>query len=206
MIRHWRNTVNKWKRKVLAVVEVFFFVLVVVPFLVLTTYRFFPQFEIWQTEKAGFVFPVYVDIVVILVAIGMILGKRKKLVEYGLDFRNICYQLDIAGMCFIPIVIASFPLGMGVNYKSWGGALILTSVQVGLLFFLGWTLRNKPTMGQTGMALLGLFLLPQAAGAQGVSIGKVAAVFLTYVLFVGFGEEILYRGYLQSRQIGRAHV
>ena len=38
-----------------------------------------------------------------------------------------------------------------------------------------------------------------ASGTVGQSIGKAFAEFVTYGLFVGFGEEIIFRGYMQSR-------
>jgi hypothetical protein len=50
-----------------------------------------------------------------------------------------------------------------------------------------------------GMAAAGMVFSSPTAGYASVPAGKAIALFLTYALFVGFGEEILYRGYIQSR-------
>jgi membrane protease YdiL (CAAX protease family) len=88
---------------------------------------------------------------------------------------------------------------MGVDHTSWTGALTLASIQVGLLFFLARLLQKKPSAGSMTLIGAGLILTPGLTQTGTVTVGKALAVFLTYALFVGFGEEILYRGYMQSR-------
>jgi membrane protease YdiL (CAAX protease family) len=61
---------------------------------------------------------------------------------------------------------------------------------------LAWLLRHKPTVGAAGVQAAGLIGMVGLAPATAC---KVAVVFLNYALFVGFGEEILYRGYIESR-------
>jgi len=186
------------KQKSLAVVEVSLVALIFVTLLTIGIYRIFPSFETWQTETIGFAFPVFVDVVMVGLSVLMILLRRKKLVDYGLRFTPLKYHIDIAATCFIPVVLAGFPLGMGVNYQSWDGALVMAAVQVGLLFLLALILRRKPSLPGAGMAAAGMIMFfPSATGAP--PAGKIIAIFLTYALFVGFGEEILYRGYVQSR-------
>lgn len=185
--------------KILAILEVFVVTFLCVPLLTLGIYRLFPGFEDWQTETAGFVFPILVDIIMVCLSVLMILLRRKKLIDYGLRFKPIKYHLDITATCFIPVVLASIPLGMGVDHTSWSGALILAAIQIGLLFILARMLQKKPSYDGLALMGAGLILMPGLTQTAPVTAGKALVVFLTYALFVGFGEEILYRGYMQSR-------
>ena len=186
-------------KKVLAVLEVICVAFLLVPFLTLGIYRLFPGFEAWQTEQLGFPFAVFVYVVMAAVSLLVILLRRKSLAEYGITFKNLPYQLDIAAACFIPVALSNMPMAMEVDYTSWSGALILAPVQIALLLFLGWLLRKKPSIKAVGLMGAGLFLAPGLAQAAGPTLGKALVLFSTFALFVGFGEEILYRGYMQSR-------
>lgn len=190
---------NSIVRKTLAVVEVMLVAFVVVPGLTLGLYRLLPQFETWQTAALGFPFPVFVYVIMIAVSLLLPWLRRQPLAAYGITFKPLRYQLDIAATCFIPVALANVPLGLGVNHKSWGGALLLAGIQIGLLFVLVWMLRQKPIAAAGGLWGAGLLLLSDSPTAGGATIGQAVALFLTYALFVGFGEEILYRGYMQSR-------
>lgn len=185
--------------KFLAVLEVFLVALVCIPLLTLGIYRIFPAFETWQTGTLGFAFPVFVDVVMVGLPVLLILARRKSLADYGLRFTPLKYHLDVAAACFIPVVLAGFPLGMGVDYQSWDGSLVMAAVQVGLLFILALIMRKKPSLPMMGMAAAGMIFSSPAVNSASVPPGKVFALFLTYALFVGFGEETLYRGYVQSR-------
>lgn len=185
------------KSRLLAVLEVFLIAFIIIPLLTLGIYRVFPAFESWQTKTAGFAFPVFVDVLMVGVSIAMIYLRREEMADYGLLFTPLKYHLGITASCFIPVVLAGFPLGMGVDFKNWPGAILMATIQIGLLFVLALILRKKPTAPNFGIAAAFVFLPVFASG--GVSAWKAIALFLTYALFVGFGEEILYRGYMQSR-------
>ncbi len=188
----------QWKTRFLAFLEVFSVSFLGIPLVTLGIYRLFPGFENWQTETLMFPYPVFVDVVMMAAAVGMVLLRGKRLADYGFKFRPLKYHLDTAAACFIPVVVATLPFGLGVDYTAWSGALILAAVQIGLLFVLARILRGKPAPASLGM-LGGLALLPGLNTAGGYLVGKALVVFLTYALFVGFGEEMLYRGYIQSR-------
>ena len=190
---------DKLSPKLLAVVEVFCVAFICIPFLTLGLYALFPEFESWQTESLGFPFPVFGHVVMVAVVLIVILLRRGKLADYGMRFDNPKYHLDIAAACFIPVVLASMPIGLGVDHTTWSGALILALTQIGLLFLLAFILRKKPASPTVGAVTASLmFLSPISNTAQPIAV-KAVVVFLTYALFVGFGEEILYRGYIQSR-------
>ncbi len=189
----------KTPAKILAVIEVVAVTFVLVPLLTLGLYRLFPQFEAWQTQELGFPFPVFVYVVMVGMALAAILVRRKKLADYGITFKNLNYQLDIAATCFIPVVFANMPFGMGVDHKSWGGALILAVIQIALLFILAWLLKKKPSAGSLSLVGAGMLWIPSLSSAAGTIAGQALVLFMTYAVFVGFGEEILYRGYMHSR-------
>lgn len=179
--------------RLVALLEVMLVVFVLVPGLTLGVGRLLPGFEAWQKERLGFPFPVFVDVAMVIVALAAIALRRRSLASYGVHLQRIRPQLDIAAACFIPFALAGFPLGMGVDHTTWPGALVMSAVQIVLLFVVAWALRKKPAVA--GAAAAALLLAPVGKNL----LGQAVILFLTYALFVGFGEEILYRGYAHSR-------
>jgi uncharacterized protein len=190
---------NKTWQKTAAVIEVILVIFGLVPFLTLGINRLFPGFESWQTDTLGFPFPIFIYIVMISISVLAILVRRKKLADYGIHLRELKYQLDIALACFIPVALSDLPLGMGVNYKTWSGAGIMAVVNLGLLLLLGGMLRKKKVLAPVTGAAAWIVLWPAVPTGAQVAAGKLIVIFFTYALFVGFGEEILYRGYMQTR-------
>jgi len=135
----------------------------------------------------------------IVISLTAIKCCHKKPADYGITLKNAKYHLDIAATCFIPVSLSSIPFAFGLDYTSWDGALILASVKIGVLFILALILRKKPSAPDMGIAVIAMLLVLPASGAVDVTAGKVLVLFLTYAFFIGFGEEIIYRGYMQSR-------
>lgn len=185
--------------KTRAILEVFAVTFIFVPFLTLGIYQLFPAFESWQTETLGFPFPVFVYLVMIALPLTAMLLQHKKPTDYGLSFKPVNYHFNITATCFIPVVLANMPFGLGVDYTTWGGALILTIVQVGLILVLGFILQKIPSLSIMGLTVIGVIAIPRFQQIAGAANGHTLAIFLAYAFFVGFGEEILYRGYMQSR-------
>lgn len=128
----------------------------------------------------------------------LLVVSRRNLVSYGVSLKNLKYHLDIAMTGFVPVAIASVPLTF-LNYKQWDGALILAGIQIALLFVLGWLLKSKPTSNETGV-LAGFALVWLASDlASEVALGNAISAFVFYIFFLGLGEELLFRGYIQSR-------
>lgn len=176
-----------------AVLEVVLVVFLLVPGVTLGVQRLLPGFAAWQTETLGFPFPVFVDVAMVAMALLAITLRRRSLTSYGIRFDRLRPQLEIAAACFIPFALAGFPLGMGVDHTTWPGALVMSAVQIVLLIVVAWTLRKKPAAA--GLAAAAFVLAP----AGKTLLGQAVILFLTYAVFVGFGEEILYRGYAHSR-------
>jgi membrane protease YdiL (CAAX protease family) len=185
--------------RVIAVLDAISVRFVLVPAIYWASTRLFPQFEAWQTGPLGFPFPIFNQVLMALVPLAILVARRKDLAPYGLSFGRLGFQLGIAGTCFVPFVLASAPLGMGVDFTTWGGALVMAATQLALTVVVAWLLRRKPSGASLGVAGGWLVMATAWRSPAATAAGQVVATFLTYALFVGFGEEIIYRGYVQSR-------
>lgn len=125
-------------------------------------------------------------------------ASRRKPAACGLSWRHLAYQLDIAATVLVPAAIGSAACAL-VDYKEWSGALVLAAVQIAVLVTSAWLLRRKPTQNQNNY-LAGL-ALPVASLNLALqnSVGDAVSAFIFYVFFLGLGEELLFRGYIQSR-------
>jgi len=138
----------------------------------------------------------------ILIPLLLLVMTGRNFTSYGITFKNMRYHLMVVAICFIPFMLSGVPLGYGLDSRSWEGAIIMALIQIILLFVIAWLLRKKPNMGNLGASsafLLFMPFVPLILSPGGASIGKAISSFVYYFFFVGFGEEILYRGYIQSR-------
>lgn len=183
--------------KIIAVIEVTFVAFVAVPFLALGIYNLYPDLKTWQSE-VGFSAPIIFYTLAIAIPLLLAFVRRKSPAEYAIDFRNSKYHLDVLLTCFIPVALAG-TLNMKFEANSWIGAPIQIICCIVILFLLAWLLRKKPTVGVVGLLGTGLLWMPGVSSFTGSAITKAAVLILNYAVFVGFGEEILYRGYMESR-------
>ncbi len=145
----------------------------------------------------------------ILLPLIIIKLKGEKPGEYGINFNNLSYHLKI-GLKSLAIVLladAAFPLvtALGMSYKDWGGALILSLANIVALVLVALFLRKNPTYQEqpaSAHRILFFFLIFIALAilsALTLPLGKQVSGFTFGLLTTGFGEEILFRGYIQSR-------
>jgi membrane protease YdiL (CAAX protease family) len=125
-------------------------------------------------------------------------ATRRNLASYGLSMRNASYHLDVMATAFVPVAIAS-SLAAFINYMEWSGALILAGVQIAVLFASGWLLKSKPTQNESGILVGVLLLKTYPDFTQKATLENAMCAFIFYILFLGFGEELIFRGYIQSR-------
>lgn len=137
-------------------------------------------------------------IVMIALPLLILVATRRNLAAYGLTLRNLRYQLDITATALIPMAISFFPAAF-FDWRQWDGALIMAAVQIVLLFTLGWLLKRKPTWHESGLMASAFLLVAWTNRSQQVSLGNALSAFIFYIFFLGFGEELLFRGYIQSR-------
>jgi membrane protease YdiL (CAAX protease family) len=185
--------------KIAAVIEVALVTFVLVPCLTVGIYHLFPGFETWQTASLGFPVPPLIYVMEMGLPLIIILLHKRKPADYGIRFGQLRYQLDTALSCLFPVALAEIPIAMGVDYTTWSGASLLAVTQIGLLLVLAAILRKKKAAPVVGTAAVLLLLGPYVSGNSQTAIVRAIVIFLFYAGFVGFGEEILFRGYMQSR-------
>ncbi|MGE5123103.1 MAG: lysostaphin resistance A-like protein, partial [Acidobacteriaceae bacterium] len=186
-------------RKVTTIIEVIVVAFVIVPYLTVGIYRLFPGFENWQTGSLGFPVAPFIYVIEASLSIVVILLHRKKLSDYGLLFSQLKYQLAIAANCFFPVAISWLPLAFGLDERAWSGAFPLAAINLGLLVVLALILRKKVALPAASATAAMVLLLPNLSSTGQPVAQKAIVTFLFYALFVAFGEEILFRGYVQSR-------
>jgi len=137
-------------------------------------------------------------VVMIAVPLLILVAARRNLASYGISFRHLRYHLDVTMSAFVPVAVASVPLAF-VDPRAWGGALILAPTWIAVLLVLGRILKRKPTLaGNSALAALPLIWLASSPAAK-ATLGHAFSALLFYVFFLGLGEELLFRGYIQSR-------
>lgn len=151
---------------------------------------------VWVRQVTNRAFFEYV--VIITVPLLILVVTRRDLTSNGISQRNLRYHLDIALTAFVPVAFASVPF-MFIDEKRWDGALIMIGVEIAVLFTLGWLLRRKPTRNESGMLVGALLLVNYSSLAGKATVGNGISALLFYIFFLGFGEELLFRGYIQSR-------
>jgi len=122
---------------------------------------------------------------------------RRRFAAYGISFKNMKYHLKIVWISLLPVLLASSVFAF-IDWEKWSGALILAPIYLALLFILGGLLRKQSSLGN-GIALGALLLFAATPLSAGTITGRSILGFLYHFIFVGFGEEILFRGYFQSR-------
>jgi uncharacterized protein len=153
----------------------------------------------WQMRLLGHGF--FHHALFVLIPLVWLLIARRDLVAYGLSFRLWRQDLRAALSVFLPVAVVSSLAGF-VPYTRWQGALILAAGYIALLFLVGWMLNRKlhPLMGVVTLVVCVLLFAARGFGLGTFpGVGQAISSLLYYAVFVGFGEEILYRGFVQSR-------
>jgi uncharacterized protein len=189
------KTISKSQAIIFALVEVIFVRLLVFGIVLALTN---PPLREWQMEHFGHIYTAHASFV--LVPLAWLLLTRRNLADYGLTFRNFRADSRTAMSCFLPFAVAGASLGI-LPYTKPLGALLESLVQIGLLFWVASILRKPDPKSGLLTITLAAVLFTAYGYSQSLlpSLSQAIFSFLFYLPFVGFGEEILYRGYIQSR-------
>ena len=150
----------------------------------------------WEQQVSNRYFAGYG--VMIIFPLLLLVVTRRNLADYGLSFRNLPYHLDIAATAFVPVALASAAFAF-VDYREWHGSLILAVLKISVLFATAWLLKRKPSANGKGVLLSTFLPLLFIGLTLGTRMGNAVSAILFYLFFVGLGEELLFRGYIQSR-------
>ena len=150
----------------------------------------------WERQVLNRVFIEYA--VMIAFPLLILIVTHRNLAAYGLSLRNLRYHLDIAATAFVPMAFASVPF-MFINDRQWSGALIMVGVESALLIALGWLLKRKPTRNENRILIGAILLTAYTNVTAKATFSNAISTLLFYVFFLGLGEELLFRGYIQSR-------
>lgn len=186
---------NTTRARILAVLEVLFVRAVIF----VTAWFVLVPLLAWQRERLGHTFLNHLSFMVIPVA--WLLLTRRHLADFGITAGNWKSDLRSAMSAFLPFALAGASLGF-LLYTRWHGALIESAVQGGLLFWVAHLLDRKPDP-KSGLITVALasILFGAYAWREGLypGLARGTTSFIYYLLFVGLGEELLNRGYVQSR-------
>lgn len=85
------------------------------------------------------------------------------------------------------------------DHKAWQGSLIHAALKIAVLFAIGRMLQRKPTANSNGTLHISILPLVFVLLFTWGRLANALSAFVFYLFFVGLGEELLFRGYIQSR-------
>jgi membrane protease YdiL (CAAX protease family) len=189
------------KSKIFAVLEIFF-VYLVLRWLG-TTLRATGIVQ-WEQETLGWSYTA--EILFIAIPALVIWLARRNWSDYGVSLAAWPTNLDIGIKAYLVRIISVGALVaallLGIGYTSLKGGLIISIADVFAIALMLWLLqRQKPiASGKSNLIITGLLLLfPILAG---LAMGRLTLIVVSTVVwqfFSGFGEEFVFRGYVQSR-------
>ncbi|MBN2044930.1 MAG: CPBP family intramembrane metalloprotease [Anaerolineales bacterium] len=183
------------KGKGLAILEVLFVRGVIFGLGIALTYT--PIFD-WQVRNLPHVFTSH--ILFILIPVTWLWVTRRNLTAYGIAFNYLPKDARTAMSAYLPAAIGGAALGF-VSFSRWDGALVMSLIQIGVLFWVSTALKRPDPKSGLVTVMLSLFLFGIYGWQSGSLPGLPTALirFVYYLFFVGLGEEILNRGYVLTR-------
>lgn len=142
----------------------------------------------------GFLFPHYAVLLIISFLIYIIRDQHEQKFPTSEKLR---YQIEITAQGFFPVFTLSVLLSW-IDWTQWTGAILISIIEIGLLFWFACMVREKQPPGQKMGVVGGLALIPIASQISN-KFGSVILAVIYFYLFVALSEEILFRGYIQSR-------
>jgi membrane protease YdiL (CAAX protease family) len=167
-----------------------------------------PDFTSWQKGVFGQSFLTSAACLIVPPLLILILTRRD-VGAYGIAFKRLKQPLAMGLRSLIVLVPATgaFPLlgALQLSAYDWKGGLILALFFGASLPLVGLAVRGLPTLSEQSasnrhVSSLVLFLgIAIMLAAATLPYTRIVASILYAMLFVGLGEELLFRGYIQTR-------
>ena len=158
----------------------------------------------WELENLGWSY--IGGSVGVFAVVAILLATRRSLRDYGFTLKGWRNGLKLGMTCYLILMI---PYGVmaatfffsGLTYSQpLGSAIIAAAKAFAIYLMLRVRTTENPKAGFDLLILGALLLFPLLLGAQlGRLTTIVASTVVWQFLVSGFGEEIIYRGYYQSR-------
>jgi hypothetical protein len=153
----------------------------------------------WELELPGGQKFYIVEYAAVLAFVLCLLAiTRRSFKAYGINFDHPKYLLTVVGLALLPFLVLGVTLSL-VPWRSWIGAVIVSLVALGILVVIARLLQNKPSPGEVLPLAALLILAPGTIISLTSPVAPVLMKTIYFYLLVGPAEEILFRGYVQSR-------
>lgn len=159
----------------------------------------------WELQTLGWTYTgmsLFIGIVVLLIWL-----TRRSWVDYGVSLADWRTNLDIGMKGYLlrllPVGGIMLALWLGIGYTSIQGGLLIAFLDIlAIIVLVGVLNRQKPVAsGKPNLIVIVLLLLLPIIAAMAVN--KLSLIVLSTVIwqfvFSGFGEEFIWRGYVQSQ-------
>lgn len=162
----------------------------------------------WQRDVFGQTFFTSFGLFILLPML-VLWRTRRDLSDYGINFNQLNRSFEIgctAMAVFGPMCGMTFPLilALGTTPFEWQGAFLSVGASLLALPAIGYIVRNidgvdeRPNRPFRIIGFIGLLCLIIAIAALIPQYSKIVGA-LKMLFFTGVGEELLFRGYVQSR-------
>lgn len=158
----------------------------------------------WQRENLGWSYTGMIIFVGIpLLAVWL---ARRRWAEYGVSLADWQTNLDIGIKAYLVRIISvgalAATLMLGIGYTSLTGGLLISIADVFAIALMLWILARQQTVrsGTKNLVITALLLLfPILVGLAMNRLSVIVVSTVVWQFFSGFGEEFVFRGYVQSR-------
>jgi membrane protease YdiL (CAAX protease family) len=154
----------------------------------------FSEWELEILPGQGLFFLEYgavLGMVLVLLAV-----TRRDWERYGITLQDGRRHLRVLAIGLLPVLALGGVLGM-VNWTTLTGSLVVSGAAVGVLVVVAWALKDRESVGTVIPTLALVLVVPSALGVGAVGTAIIKTVY--FYLLVGPAEEVLFRGYVQSR-------
>jgi uncharacterized protein len=145
------------------------------------------------------------DLVFAAIILIVLVTTRRDLSQYGISLSNFNGDLRIVAICIIPLLITQIPTFI-FNMGSLAGTLIYCAGELIVLFIIAKILTSVPDKNDKAnirtRIVIPVICLIAITGASIFSSTALPSLIFEFVLlfvFVGPVEELIFRGYMQSR-------